>query len=329
MPKIPFQKSQQDVQSLAAMLRERLQTGKSLVYYASGRVVKKAYYDLPYDHIVLVDYNFRSTFAVRGKVIIVGMTALQATAAFIKAGVKFDAFVCINEGLSEGGGYYPINGNWSMGTILPVLKDTYLHIACPGYYGRTRWREKLFNLPHQATLLDATCPNYVDPSIFSAYSSYGDKAGVWCVTKQPGKAVSFKAGNRKITLQRKNIWDDYEMLDQLMVRCTPQEARNLNQLGQKAKAHWRTNYEYRKCDYESNFEQILHYCNLHSIKKLGLTPWLGGNYNRFIDYLKANEARCPYPQELYFYHLHHNDYQQLYQQAGETGKPVRAAIQLP
>lgn len=329
MPKIPFQKTQQDVQSLAAMLRERLQTGKSLVYYASGRVVRKEYYHLPYDHIVLVDYNFRSTFAVRGKVIIVGMTALQATAAFIKAGIKFDAFVCINEGLSEGGGYYPINGNWSMGTILPILKDTYLHIACPEYYGRTRWREKLFNLPHKAELLNASDPDYIDPMTFSEYSYWAERAGIWRVTKQPGKSATFKAGNRTITLQHKNIWDDYDMLDTLMVRCTPQEAKNLHQLGSKAMPHWRTNYEYRGCDYKSNFEQILHYCNLHRIEKLGLTPWLGGNYNRFIDYLKANEARYPYPQEVYFYHLHHNDYQQLYQQAGEMAKPTRPVITLP
>lgn len=165
MPRIPLQKPQLDVQSLAAMLCERLKTGKSLVYFASGRRVRKEYYALPYDHIVLVDYNFRSTFAMRGKVIIIGITALQATSVFKAAGVKFDAFVCINEGLSEGGGYYAINGNWSMGTILPILKDTYLHIACPAYYGRTRWREKLFNLPQQANLLDATDPEYINPGV--------------------------------------------------------------------------------------------------------------------------------------------------------------------
>lgn len=103
MPRIPLQKPQLDVQSLTTMLRERMKTGKSLVYFASGRRIRKEYVNLPYDHIVLVDYSFRSTFAVRGKFIIVGMTALQATAAFTAAGVKFDAFVCINEGLSEGG----------------------------------------------------------------------------------------------------------------------------------------------------------------------------------------------------------------------------------
>ncbi|MFC6997716.1 hypothetical protein [Rufibacter roseus] len=328
MPKIPSQKTQSDVQSLAAMLRERLKTGRSLVYFASGRIVRKEYYSLPYDHIVLVDYNFRSTFAVRGKVIIIGMTALQATAAFTAAGVKFDAFVCINEGLSEGGGYYPINGNWSMGTILPILKDTYLHLACPGYYGRTRWCEKMFNLPHQVSLLTATDPDYIDPAIFSEYSRYGKEAGVWRVTKQPGKAVSFKVGNRTITLQRKNIWDDYNLLDSLMVRCSPSEERQLQQMAPKAKPLYRPRY-YRSEEQDANFESILDFCNQHQISKLGLTPWLGGNYNRFMNYLKDNEARFPYPQELYLYHLHHNDYQQLYQQAGENSRIPRPVVELP
>lgn len=328
MPRIPLQKSLPDVQSLAAMLRERLKTGRSLVYFASGRIVRKEYYHLPYDHIVLVDYSFPSTFAVRGKVITVGMTALQATAAFTAAGVKFDAFVCINEGLSEGGGYYPINGNWSMGTILPVLKDTYLHIACPSYYGRTRWREKLFNLPHQATLLDVNDSDYIDSTIFSEYSRYGKEAGVWRVTKLPGKPVSLKVGFRTIILQHKNIWDDYDMLDTLMVRCTPAEANNLRQLGSKALPLWRPRY-YRKEEQDASFEAILRYCKEYQVEKLGLTPWLGGNYNHFVNYLKAHEARFPYPQELYFYHLHHNDFQQLYQQAGENSKPARPVIELP
>lgn len=216
-----------------------------------------------------------------------------------------------------------------MGTILPILKGTYLHVACPGYYGRTRWREKLFNLPHQATLLTSNDPDYIDPAMFSEYSRYGKDAGVWRVTKQPGKAVSFKVGNRTLTLQRKNIWDDYDMLDILMVRCTPTEAKNLRQLGTKAVPLWRADYERYKCNYEKNFEAILRYCKEYQIDKLGLTPWLGGNYNRFINYLKANEAKYPYPQELYFYHLHHNDYQQLYQQAGETQVPTRSFVELP
>ncbi|MBX0333008.1 recombinase family protein [Pontibacter sp. HSC-14F20] len=322
MPRAPYAKSKLDEKSLAAMLRERLKTGKSLVYFASGRRVRKEYYVLPYDHIVLVDYNFRSTFAVRGKVIIIGMTALQATAAFKEAGLKFDAFVCINEGLNEGGGYYAINGNWSMGTILPILKDTYLHIACPTYYGRTRWREKLFNLPQQADLLDATHPEYINPSVFSDYSRYGDAACVWSVTKQPGKAVSFNVGNRTLTLQHKNIWDDYDMLDMLMVRCSPTEERQLQLMAPKAQPLYRPRY-YRSEEQDASFEAMLHYCNLHRIEKLGLTPWLGGNYTRFLNYLQAHQDRFPYPQSVYLYHLHRNDYRELYKLAEDTEIPVQ------
>ncbi|ALI98107.1 hypothetical protein [Rufibacter tibetensis] len=328
MPRTSTERPQRDVHSLTLLLRERLQSGRNLVYYASGRKVRDAYFTLPFDNVVLVDYCFPQIFHIEKRVITIGLTALQATAAFKEADIRFDAFVCSNEGLNEGGGYYPINGNWSMGTILPILKDTYLHIACPGYYGRTRWREKMFNLPHQVSLLNATDPDYLDPSIFSEYSRYGKAAGVWRVTKQPGLAVSFKAGNRTVTLQRKNIWDDYDRLDTLMVRCSPGEERQLQQIVPKAKPLYRPKY-YRGDEQDASFEAILHFCNLHRVGKLGLTPWLGGNYNRFVNYLKANEARFPYPQELYLYHLHHNDYQQLYQQAGEITKKARTFVELP
>ncbi|WP_210487325.1 hypothetical protein [Rufibacter aurantiacus] len=305
MQRTSIEKSQQELHSLTLLLRERLQSGRNLVYYASGREVRDAYFALPFDHVVLVDYCFQKTFNIKKNVITIGLTALQATAVFKEAGIRFDAFVCINEGLWEGGGSYPINGNWSMGTILPVLKEKYLHISCPKYYGHRRWK-KMFNLPHQAVLLDDKAEGYINPTVFSDYHHNGNGFCVWQVTKQPGSPASFLAGNRKVTVQRKNIWDDYDVLNSLLVRCSPHEARNLQKVAPKASPLMKT---------DSN-EQILSYCTLHRIEKLGLTPWRGGQYNSFINFLKANETRFPYPKEVYFYHLHQNDFKQLYEFAG-------------
>jgi hypothetical protein len=304
------EKPQRDVQTLIHLLQQHLSNKRNLVYYASGRHIQESYFSLPFDNVVLVDYAFRDTFTIKGKVITIGLTALQATAVFKEAGIKFDAFVCINEGLWEGGGSYPINGNWSLGTILPVLKDEYLHIACPEYYGRRRWK-RMFNLPHKAVLLTETDEAYVDPTIFSDLHTYGKDFYVWRVTKQPGSAATFTAGNRKITVQRKNIWEDYDALDALFVRCSPHEARNIKSTAAKAVPFYK--------DYST--KKILRYCNDNKITKLGLSPWRGGQYDSFINFLKENEDKYPYPQEVGFYHLHPNDFEQLYARVG-VKKPI-------
>ena len=293
-----------EIHLLTHFLQKRLKEGRNLVYYASGTRIRDAYFDLPFDYVVLVDYNFRHTFTMKGNIISIGLTALEATAVFQEAGIQFDALVCINEGLSEGGGSYPINGNWSMGTILPILKDEYLHIACPSYYGQRRWK-KMFNLPQQVVLLSDTDDRYLDPGIFSEYHRYGEKASVWLVRKQPGPSATFKAGTRNITIQRKNIWEDYDELDSLFVRCSPYEARNLQRVAPKATILMR--------DY--SIEQILRFCTIYKIENLGLTPWRRGQYDNFIDFLIANEEQYPYPRLVAFYHLHQNDFQQLYVRA--------------
>ncbi|MFD3000442.1 hypothetical protein ACFS7Z_08735 [Pontibacter toksunensis] len=283
-------------------LQERLKDRKNLVYFASGRSIRNGYSDLPYENVVLVDRCFKEVLSVHGKVLCIGLDSVQATALFKQINAKFDAFVCINEGLSEGGGHYPIHGNWSLSNILPILKDEYLHIACPEYYGQRKWK-KMSDLPQQAVLLSEKDSGYIDPKMFSDYHKYGKEFCVWKVTKQAGEPVSFKCGNREIAVQRANIWDAYE-LDALFVRCSPGEAQNLKSVAPRA--------EILK---DHTFEQILRYCNRNKISKLGLSPWLRHNYDGFLTFLEVNEERFPYPQQIHFYHLHKNDFQQLYARA--------------
>jgi hypothetical protein len=283
------------------LLKQRLKDKNNLIYYASGKRIRDGYNELHYDNIVLVDKCFKEAVSIKGKIICIGLDAVQATALFKEIGVKFEAFVCINEGLSEGGGHYPINGNWSLSNILPIMHDEYVHIACPDYYGQRKWI-KMANLPQTTIELNEGDSDYIDPRIFSDYHKSGKKFYIWKVTKQPGSPVSFQCGNRNITVERKNAWDDYDVLDSLFIRCSPCEERNLKNVAPKAEIV--KNY---------SFEQILQYCNRNKIVKVGFMPWLSGHYEKFLQYLEANQTA--YPKELYFFHLQKNDYKQLYSRA--------------
>ncbi|ALJ00764.1 hypothetical protein [Rufibacter tibetensis] len=290
---------------LKSQLSERLKNGRNLVYYASGTRIREGYSELPYDNVVLVDSNFNEVIEIEDKIVCVGLTATLATALFKEIGAEFEGFVCINEGLSEGGGHYSLNNNWSLSNILPIMKDEYLHIACPGYYGQSKWK-RYFNLPQTTTSLDVNDTDFLDPKIFS---NYPKECFVWRVTKQPGKPATFRVGDRTVTVQRRNIWEDSHKLDALFVRCSPSEIKNLKSVEKKV--------QYVK---DFSFEQILQYCTSNKIAVIGLCPWLRHDYNGFMDYLKANEGGYPYPKQLCFYHLNANDFQQLYARAEQNSE---------
>ncbi|TPE43625.1 hypothetical protein [Pontibacter mangrovi] len=285
------------------ILKERLDNKRNLLYVASGRRIREGYEDLPFDNIVLVDKCFPEVIAIKGNVICIGLDSVRAGALMKEVGARLDAYVCINEGLSEGNGFYPIHGNWSFSNILPILKDEYLHIACPSYYGLRKWKKKHFNLPQEATLLSEKDDEYIDPKIFSEYYRYNKEFCVYKVRKKPGESAKFRLGNRTISVQWQNMWEQYNELDSLFVRCSPLEAHNLKSVAPKI--------EILK-DY--SFEQILQFCNRNKIEKLGLSPWLRGEYNKFLEFLEANKEH-EYPKQIHFYHLHKNDFQQLYERA--------------
>ena len=306
MRKQSFQSLNSISHSSKELLKERLKGNKNIIYIASGRRIREGYEDLPFDNVVLVDKCFPEVVAVERNVIKLGLDSVRAVALLRQISVKFSALVCINEGLSEGGGSFAILGNWSFSNILPIMEDEYMLIACPDYYGQRKWK-KMFDLPQEATLLSEaeTSSIGIDPKVFSDYHQYGKEFCVWRIAKQAdvGTPATFICGKRLITVQRKNIWEDYDVLDSLFVRCSPLEAHNLKSVAPKI--------EILK---NFSFEQILQFCNRNKIEKLGLSPWLRGEYNKLLDFLEANTEH-EYPKSLHMYHVNKNDFQQLYQRA--------------
>lgn len=306
MKKLPFESLNSISHSTKELLKERLKGKKNITYIASGRRIREGYEDLPFDNVVLVDKCFPEVVTIKGKIICIGLSSVFATALFKELGIKYSALVCINEGLAEGGGSFNVLGNWSYSNILPIMEDEYLLIACPDYYGQRKWK-KMFDLPQEPTLLseEEISSTGIDPKVFSDYYKYSKEFCVWRIAKQAdvGEPASFICGKRLITVQRKNIWEDYDVLDSLFVRCSPPEAQNLKSVAPKI--------EILK---NFSFERILQFCNRNKIKKLGLSPWLRGEYNKFLEFLESNKEH-EYPKSIHMYHLNQNDFQQLYQRA--------------
>lgn len=68
----------------------------------------------------------------RGKVYCLEMDCIEAVEYLKSENVIIDCFVCLNEGLNEGGGYYPINSDKFMERVNPILAPHYIHLMKKG-----------------------------------------------------------------------------------------------------------------------------------------------------------------------------------------------------
>ena len=110
---------------------------KNLVYFASGDP-KRVFKDLPFDKVYLVDYRLKlqkNKNRDNSKVVLLPMDCFDAIDYFKKNQISIDCFVCLNEGLYEGGGRYPINSDLFVGYSMQVIRSSYIHIFDKSYYG--------------------------------------------------------------------------------------------------------------------------------------------------------------------------------------------------
>jgi len=105
----------------------------------------------------------------RGKVYCLEMDCLEAVEYFQREKIMIDCFICLNEGLYEGGGYYPINSDKFMKKVNPILNENYIHLMKKEYYGKES--ECSFDFMNNLSEIDSTNENYLLPSIFSNYES--------------------------------------------------------------------------------------------------------------------------------------------------------------
>ncbi|GAB4143326.1 MAG: hypothetical protein Fur0041_18410 [Bacteroidia bacterium] len=111
---------------------------QTLAYMACG-TQKMNLNALPYRHCFLSDRSFKNSYQKNNFICLAG-DAIKALKYLRNKDQKLDCFISINEGLLEGGGDYPLNGEFFLALLSPVLNDIYLHIYSPEYYRWTPFR---------------------------------------------------------------------------------------------------------------------------------------------------------------------------------------------
>jgi hypothetical protein len=274
---------------------------KSLVYFASGQYHKK-YENLPFHEVYLIDHSIeqpKGHSAKDSKVFIVKQDALKAVSQLSDLGVIIDCFVSVNEGLIQGGGYYPINEDSFMGYVMPILRKEYIHIMDPEYYLFSRTADMDF--PYIKEELHPGDPGYIDPSfLLSEYTDDTQQIKVFRMTLSPEGMEYTLANGLVVRFIFDSIWRHTRKLDQLYLKINNSIiAQHFN--------------EYTP-DYViihqgiDNFSKLLSTSKKAGKLKIGFTPWLRGNYAEVLKDLSGFKAGSG--MTITFFHMNRKDYQE-------------------
>ena len=304
---------------------------KTLVYFASGFYSPK-YQEVDYDRIILVDNCFKNkrwypeSIFTKGKVTCLGMDCLESIPYLKNENVTIDCFVCINEGLREGGGRYPINSDFFLGYVMPLLRDTYIHLMNPGYYriNGPGGLHVTMDLPYEMTELSENEKDYINPLTFSNWSYKERHSKVFRMTKI-SNTQSYAFNDRlKFSIHHDSIWNHYDTLDLLAISITDQGQADYFLPFPKT-LFFRNDCIYsRSSNYSGNnwyqsykrLYDVFEYCKENRIEKVGITPWALGDYHSFIE--RLIHFKEDYPKEIHLFHLNKDDYKQIKEYAAEN-----------
>lgn len=310
-------------------LKKSLVPGRTLVYFASGSAIRESYKTLPYENVILVDNALRRVhngirttipnLLVKDGIICLGMDCIQAVQLLKNIDWKIDCFVSINEGLAEGGGYFPINSGIFLGFAFSILSDTFIHIGYKEYYSGQEYyhlRNHWLDIPYEEKrVLKNIDPGYISPGIFTNNKKYADNAEVTLLRKKSTKQHSIVKNGKKFTVKHSSIWNEVESLDAAFVRFENKRQKdiilkvqqsaqstdlNIYPIQAKNKSERYTTY---------NLDAILALSISNKWEHIGLIP-SRNDYKRFID--KVADSRTEYPKQITIYHLNKDDFIDLY-----------------
>lgn len=295
-----------------------MDTHKTLLYLASGGF-KPEYENLPFDHLYFVDgnSNFKKSYPENNpKITFLGMDALLSIDQLKSKHVKIDCLVIINEGLSEGGGSYPIFSDFLMGYLSPILKEEYLLICDLKYYSTTNLKvlTKLDWGHKNIKKLTSKDIDYINPKLFTSYREFlhDEVFGNVLLMKKNRKVISLNTHSKgmKIEIVHGSIWEDEDDLDfiGLILRSKHQLVGKTNSrqnvvdfFENKQKVH---NIK------EKNFSEIMDTCIKSDVKRVGLVAWNNGNYEEIVNLINALPSNNL--ESIRFYHLNKGDFEDMY-----------------
>ena len=300
-------------------LKPLLKKGKNLVYFASGTFVNPEYKKLNYANVFLVDKSFRQSTYDGKKIFCLNLECIEAVNLFKALDIKIHCFVCLNEGLAEGGGEYPINSDFFLGYCFPLFAPKLLHIGCKEYYSGREYhhiRHHFLDLPFkEKNEISPESEDYIPPQIFSYL---GSSATITELKRKFKRKHKVPSAALAVYVEHNSIWSAANELDAIFLRFDSEFQkrmiekfhRNVFPIKYKRYELYAWFYCIPGPSYKTyDTEEIIDLCKMNNYKKIGLIP-NAMNYTKQIELFEKQGNG--FPSEIHFYHLNKGDFAELY-----------------
>jgi hypothetical protein len=287
---------------------------KTLLYLASGPIIPE-YRDLPFGKMIFVDRTSQEIPFQDDRFEFIKADALIAIEQLLKRKIKIDYLVSVNEGLFGGGGNYPVLSDFMLGYLSPILSDEFFLVCDPKYYRaipmylNPEWGFK-------SSSVNTTDPNYIYPSLFE----YGQRISNTPENPDFGEVYKLTLDKTVRSLQVNpdldmkliygSIWDDADKLDLLGISLLSR-----HEIRRPGRNHFSISQFFReKGVYDlqgTTIQEIIAHAQANGLKRIGLSPWMDGEYAEVIQFLRDFKPGCI--ESIYFYHLRKRDFRQIYQ----------------
>jgi len=285
--------------------------GKKVLLYVSSGPYKKEYLSLPYDYVVLTDKigiidetTNPQIELYNNKVVMMSMDTNRALRILKENGVKIQCFVGIRDGCNEGGNYECVNTNSFFGRLSPILDNKVYYITDHFDYYRGEIDPLLgklgfMNVNYENTDSFDDSLLFDESVFFNQYFNSLQDITVIPIQRKDPQTIERMIGKIKVSVSHASVWDYESDLDCIIHgELTHEGNENYFQL----KPH-RTYLSVQNIIRVP--EYILAQAQLNKWKKIGLIPFMNGQYNGFIE--ACLNWNAEYPEKLHFFHLEDRD----------------------
>ena len=259
------------------------------IYFASGDYYEEFHESINMmnvNKLVLVDYQFKESVII-DNIAIIALETTDAIKLFKYFNIKFDVFICLNDGVNEGGGWYSMHSNYFLAYVMPILTNPYIHIYSQEYLGESTYKH-INDIGYLSTEIkfDDTSNKFLRYDL--------NHINMYKMLKYDINKMVYLNGNFKINIINKSIWFDESKLDRIYIRSK-------NEFNKFTRTYKSKNLYNKK----NSIDKTIIIKIVNDIKQgsiVGSMPFGVKNYKKFLKDTKHLEG------EINLYYLNKNDF---------------------
>jgi hypothetical protein len=276
---------------MADDILDSIKRSSNVLFYPSSCDYSPRFQDIPFDAVILNSASIEPQ--VIGKVCCLNYDNNELLGLLLAKGIRLSAVVVIRDGCAEGGNYECCANDGFFGRLMPVVSESFEYLRDHG--------PKIIDVPAQCD--ECEIPGYLDAFVEASNPIRAVSSYRVTVTSQTEREVLL--GQIRVRTIWDSIWKAYDQHGLIVVKDNVAVSHYLGGLGTSQKLV--ASVERETKSRMTSIEPWLKRADDLGLRRVSLIPMGGRRYKKII-----REIQCwsrDYPQEISFYHLNRNDFQ--------------------